>query len=107
MASEPLLMPYPIPIATRIHEATKAYFATPMKLSFGCSSRRSPWPVPKFLNRSKIRRVTTNAVNILAQMPTVRVTPKPFTGPVPMVIRITETISVVRLASMIVPNALL
>ena len=42
---------------------------------------------------------------MLAQMPTVSVTPKPFTGPVPMIIRITETMSVVRLASMIVPNA--
>ena len=78
-----------------------------MKLNFGCSIRRSPWPVPKFLNASKTRRVITSAVNILAQIPTVSVTPNPFTGPVPMVIRITETMSVVRLASMIVPNALL
>ena len=107
MASEPRLMPVPIPIATRIHEITNAYFAKPIKLNFGCSIRRNPWPVPKFLNTSKTNRVTTSAVNMLAQMPTVSVTPKPFTGPVPMVIRITETMSVVRLASMIVPNALL
>ena len=100
-------MPVPIPTATSTHEMAKAHFQWLMKLNFGCSIRRNPWPVPKFLNTSKTNRVTTSAVNILAQMPTVSVTPKPFTGPVPMVIRITETMSVVRLASMIVPNALL
>ena len=57
-------------------------------------------------NQSKIRRVTTRAVNMLAVTPMVSETPKPFTGPVPSQIRMTEEISVVRLESKIVPKAL-
>ena len=58
-------------------------------------------------SQSKIRRVTTSAVNMLALMPMVSETPKPFTGPVPSQIRMTEEMRVVRLESKMVPKALL
>ena len=57
-------------------------------------------------SQSKISRVTTSAVNMLTVTPMVSVTPKPFTGPVPMKIRMTDEISVVRFESKMVPNAL-
>ena len=56
--------------------------------------------------KSKIKRVTTKAVNIDTHRPTVSATPKPLIGPVPMMIKSTEEIRVVRLESKIVPKAL-
>src|SRR5256885_17072573 len=56
-------------------------------------------------NKSKIRRVTTNAVNKLAATPMVSVTPKPLTEPVPIQIRMVEEIKVVTCESKIVLKA--
>ena len=50
-------------------------------------------------------RETKTAVNMLARMPIDRVTAKPFIGPVPKLKRKRAAISVVKLASRMVPNA--
>ncbi len=57
------------------------------------------------MRKSKISRVTTRAVNKLAATPMVSETPKPFTGPLPMKIKITDEISVVTWESKMVPKA--
>ena len=51
-------------------------------------------------------RVTTIAVYMLATMPALSVTAKPFTGPEPCQNRITAVSSVVRFESKMVENAL-
>ena len=56
--------------------------------------------------KSKINRVTTRAVNMETHRPMVSAVPKPLIGPVPMMIKSTEEIRVVRLESKIVPKAL-
>jgi hypothetical protein len=61
---------------------------------------------PKWRRSSKIVRVTTIAVNILAMIPIVKVTPKPLIAPVPIEISITAAKRVVILESIIAVNAL-
>ena len=56
--------------------------------------------------KSNTMRVPTMAVYMLAMMPAVSVTAKPFTGPEPCQNRITAVSSVVRFESKIVVNAL-
>jgi hypothetical protein len=51
-------------------------------------------------------RVTTIAVNMLAMIPMVKVTPKPLIAPVPIEISITAAKRVVILESIIAVNAL-
>ena len=99
-----------MPIRIKVHEAMNAGTAQRMKSKFAPRMRCSMFSDRiRFFsnNQSKIRRVTTSAVNMLARMPIVNETPNPFTGPVPRKIRMTEEMSVVRLESRIVPNALL
>ena len=91
------------------HEATKAGMAQRRKSILLPRTRCSIFiPFSMFLSssQSKISRVTTKALNMLTVTPMVRVMPKPLTGPVPMKIRITDEINVVRLESKIVQKAL-
>ena len=75
------------------HEAMNAGLAYFKKLNLGrfavgrrCMSRLD-FSLPMMPARSSIsitNRVTKSAVNMLAKIPMVRVTPNPFTGPFPM-----------------------
>ena len=55
--------------------------------------------------KSKIKRVTTSAVNKLAATPIVSVTPNPLMGPLPMKINIMDEMRVVTWESKMVPKA--
>lgn len=102
-------MPYPMPTTISNQEAMNAGLA---KLRKRMSVPLMMWSIGSDLRmfwasrKSKIRRVTTSAVNIETHRPTVSATPKPLIGPVPRMISSTDEMSVVRLESKIVPKAL-
>lgn len=91
------------------HEAANAGPAQRMKSIRVLRTSCNMWnrlSQPRSTSRSKMMRVTTNAVNMLTETPMVSTTPNPFTGPVPMKIRMTDDTSVVRLESKMVLKAL-
>jgi hypothetical protein len=98
----------PTPMSTITQETMNAGLAYFRKSKFGGFriEQRTLDHVPESMSHSSSSRLTSSAANIVENIPIVSVTPKPFTGPVPKAIMIPETMSVVRLASMIALNAL-
>ena len=93
------------PASTSVHEAINAGLRNLKKSIFFSLKSSSPRilerPAPR-TRKSIIKRVTTKAQKIEAQIPMASVMPKPLTGPVPSQIRIEAVIRVVTLASTMV-----
>ncbi len=93
------------PANTRSHDAINAGLRNWKKSSFFSGKRSRPRTLEtptRWTRKSTMKRVTTSAQKIEAQIPIANVTPKPLTGPVPSQTRIEAVIKVVTFASTMV-----
>ncbi len=98
-----------MPAMISAQESANAIFHTPRKLT--CGRWRNTCCIwndfiqPFATSQSKTSRVTNTPENRLANKPMMSVTPKPFTGPLPMETRMTPVRMAVKWASKMTRNA--